>query len=150
MAYVSVADLRARLGAPLYARLTDRAGGASADDNVGQRIIEEAEAEVDALLAARYRTPLDLAAHPELAALLRARVLDLAEYFAWKSSPFVSDPPQRVKEICAAARGWLAAVAAGGAALPAQVTPAGPAREDGAPRASSRPRVFTGVELDGL
>lgn len=150
MAYVSVADLSARLGAPLYARLTDRAGGASADDTVGQRIVDEAEAEVDALLAPRYRTPLDLAAHPELAPLLRARALDLAEYIAWKSSPFVSDPPQRVKEVYAAARGWLAAVAAGAAALPAQVAPAGPARGEGAPRASSQPRVFTSAELDGL
>jgi len=150
MAYVSVGDLRARLGAPLYARLTDRAGGASPDDGVGQRIVAEAEAEVDALLAPRYRTPLDLAAHPELTGVLRARVLDLAEYLAWKSSPFVADLPQRVKEIYAAARDWLAAVATGAAALPADGPPASPGRADGAPRASSRPREFTGVELDGL
>lgn len=150
MAYVTTQQLGMRLGAALYARLTDRVNGTTGDEAVAQQIIDEAEAEADSYLARRFRTPVDLAAHPELGGVLEARVLDLAEYNAWKSSPFVSDPPQRVHALQQTALRWLKDMAAGRVALPAAGPPASATAEDNAPRYSTQPRTFTSSELDGL
>lgn len=150
MPYITTTHLATRLGADLYARLTDRAAGTTADSAVAQQIIDEAAAEADALLAARYATPVDLTEHPELAELLAARVLDLAEYNAWKSSPFVTAVPDRVSGLHDAAVRWLRDVARGALPLPADVSPA--TAPDRAPhlRIVSSPRTFTADELDGL
>lgn len=150
MPYITTTDLAARLGAELYARLTDRVAGTTADAAVAQQIVDEAAAEADALLAARYATPVDLAAHSELADLLAARVLDIAELNAWKSSPFVTAIPDRVRALYDAAVRWLHDVSRGAVPLPAPVAPASLAR--GAPhlRIVSTPRTFTADELDGL
>ncbi len=150
MAYVSVTELRARLGSSIYARLTDRLHGTDADDSVGQQIVNEAEAQVNNYLAARYATPIDLGAHPELADVLAARVLDLAEYLAWRSSPFVSDVPERVRMLWHEASRWLEALAAGRIPLPSDGPPASRTAEDDTPRARSAPRKFSAQELDGL
>ncbi len=150
MAYVTIAQLSARLGSTLYARLTDRVNGTTADDTVAQQVVEEAEAEADSYLARRYQTPLDLSAHPELANVLQVRVLDLAEYGTWKSSPFVSDPPQRVHSLARAAVNWFADVASGRLALPAASAPAPTTATDDGPRVSASERKFTAGELDGL
>jgi phage gp36-like protein len=143
VAIITIAHLRERLGAPLYARLTDRTNGTTADDAVAQQLIDEAEAAAQAYLARRFPTPLDAGGQPP-AAVLAARVLDLAEYGAWRSSPFVSDPPGRVKALYAEALRWLEGVARGTLDLPAPGCPSGGARSAGAPR------VFTAAELDGL
>ena len=79
MAYITTDQLSQRLGATLYARLTDRVNGTTADAGIAQQIVDEAAAEADSYLARRYQTPVDLAAHPELAAVLQLRVLGLAE-----------------------------------------------------------------------
>ncbi len=150
MAYVTTTQLSARLGATLYARLTDRVNGTTADSSVAQQIIDEAEAEADGYLAVRYATPVDLSARPELSGVLEARVLDLAEHGAWRGSPFVNAPPQRVLDVYRAAVGWFTAVAAGEFALPAAAPPAGPAAADDSPRYAGEARVFTREELDGL
>lgn len=150
MAYITTTDLSARLGATLYARLTDRVHGTTADNDVAQQIVAAAEAEADSYLAKRYATPLDLVAQPELVGVLQARVLDLAEHAAWKSSPFVSDPPQRIRMLYATALAWFEAVARGAVTLPAAVPPASSTADDAGPRYSAQPRVFTAVELDGL
>lgn len=150
MAYITTGQLSQRLGATLYARLTDRVSGTTADDTIGQQIIDEAEAEANSYLAQRYATPVALAEHPELAALLELRVLDLAEFAAWKSAPFVSDPPQRVHKLYATALRWFEDVARGRLALPAAALPDGPTAlgDEAAFRAGVR--SFTADELDGL
>lgn len=150
MAYVTTGQLESRLGAPLYARLTDRASGTTADETVAAQIVAEAQAEADSFLARRYATPVDLAAHPELAAILEARVLDLAEWLAWKSSPFVSDCPQRVYRLHEAARRWFEDVARGRTTLPASSPAAGPTACENGPRYRGGRRVFAADELDGL
>lgn len=53
MAYVTTTQLSNRLGSTLYARLTDRVNGASADATVAQQIVDEAEAVADSYLATR-------------------------------------------------------------------------------------------------
>jgi len=150
MPYITTTDLSARLGATLYARLTDRVNGTTADTSVAQQIVDEAQAEADSYLAGRYATPIDLTAHPELADLLTARVLDLAEFGAWKSSPFVSDPPHRVHVLHDTAARWFADVASGGIVLPATAPPRASIARDDAPCYSERTRPFTANELDGL
>lgn len=150
MAYVTTTQLSARLGSAMYARLTDRVNGATADSAVAQQIIDEAAAEADSYLAVRYATPVDLSARPELADMFEARVLDLAEYAAWKASPFVSDLPQRVQRIYAAAISWFTAVAAGQVDLPAAAAPSSRTATDDSPRYAADERRFTHDELDGL
>ncbi|HPC22448.1 MAG TPA: DUF1320 family protein, partial [Phycisphaerae bacterium] len=60
MAYITAADLSRRLGATLYARLTDRENGTTANAAVAETIVAEAESEANSYLAARYATPVSL------------------------------------------------------------------------------------------
>jgi phage gp36-like protein len=150
MAYVTTAQLQARLGSALYARLTDRVNGTTADGTVAQQIVEEASAHADGFLAVRYATPVDLMEHPELVMSLSARVLDLAEYLAWRASPFVGDVPERVRLVHIEAQRWLESVAAGRVHLPAAAPPASRVAEDDGPRFRSSRRRFSDGELDGV
>ncbi|MBU0638054.1 MAG: DUF1320 domain-containing protein [Planctomycetes bacterium] len=150
MAYVTTTQLSQRLGATLYARLTDRVNGTTADTTVAQQIVAEAEAEADSYLARRYATPVDVSGHAELADVLAARVLDLAEYGAWKSSPFTNRVAARVMDIQAAAVAWLEQVARGELDLPAATVLASPTAQDNGPRFTAETRKFSGDELDGL
>lgn len=150
MAYITIAKLKDRLGLTLYARLTDRMAGAAANDTVGQQIIDQAEAEMNSHLSARFQTPLNLASQPELTSLLESRALDLAEHVAWRGSPFVGDVPDRVRQVYDSAIAWLLAVARGEVELPSlAASPLSPVR-DASPRVSARDRTFTAEELDGL
>jgi phage gp36-like protein len=150
MPYVTTTQLRDRLGTALYARLTDRVNGTTASDTVAQQIIEEAEAEANSYLARRYATPVDLAAHPEIADALEGAALDLAEHRAWRTSPFASAIPARVELAYEAARQWLSAVAAGAVDLPGSSPLPPRTSENDGPRFTAQPRRFTSQELDGL
>lgn len=150
MAYITTTQLQSRLGSTLYARLTDRVSGTTADGSVAQQIVDEAEALANAHLAKRYATPIDLTAHPELADVLEARVLDLAEYLAWRDSPFVNDIPERVRLLYEESSQWFGSIAAGEIDLPASSPPASRTGVDDSPRFTEPPRRFTHDELDGL
>lgn len=150
MAYITITQLSARLGSTIYARLTDRVAGTTADAVVAQQVVDEAEAEADSYLAQRYATPVSLAEHPELAAVLAARVLDLAEYVAWKGSPFVSELPDRVQRLYDGAIAWLQRVAAGDWPLPATSPPAPRVAVTDGPQYRATPRTFTHDELEGV
>lgn len=150
MAYITLQQLKDRLGAALYARLTDRVAGEAADDGVGQRIVAEAEAETNSRLAVRFATPVDLSANPELADVLAARVLDLAEAIAWHSSPFMGDVPDRVRVLRTDAVMWFDDVGRGRVQLPAATLPRSAIAVDDTARVTSAERVFTADELDGL
>ena len=150
MAYITTSQLSERLGPALYARLTDRVAGAVADESIAARLVADAEAEANTYLASRYATPVDVVAHPEVADVLMARVLDLAEYAAWWGSPFVTDPPTRVHALRATAVSWFQAVAAGRMDLPAARPLGAPTAVDDGPRFTAAPRTLTAEELDGL
>jgi phage gp36-like protein len=151
MAYITITQLQSRLGSTIYARLTDRIGGTTANAAVAQQLIDEAEGLADSYLAARFATPIDLAAHPELTDVLTGRVLDLTEYLAWRNSPFVSDLPERIRLLGDEATRWFSGVAAGWQELPASSPPAPtPLARSDSPLSASRPRLFTREELDGL
>lgn len=150
MAYAVAADLLARVGEVLYARLTDRTDGVAGDTAVASAIVTEAEALVNAELARRYATPLDLTASPELAEVLKARTIDLAEYLAWRGSPFVTDIPQRVRLLYDGVQRWLDDIAQGRLLLPS-ATPLPPtAAIDAGPVYSSAPRAFSADELEAF
>ncbi len=150
MPYALTSELNDRLGDGLYARLTDRDAGATASALVAQQILDEAEAVANAYLSQRYRTPIDLTAHPELTMLLRTRTLDLAEFLAWKSTPFFGDVPDRVRVTYEDALRWFETVAKGSLPLPAARILSQRTAEDDAPRYRSEARQFTRAELDGL
>ena len=150
MAYITTTDLSARLGGTIYARLTDRTNGTTADGTVAQQIVDEAQAEADSYLSRRYATPVDLTAHPELANVLALRTLDLAEYAAWKGSPFVNELPSRVKLLYEQARRWFEDVSSAEIDLPASGLLPSRVAEDDSPRYSAAARPLTAEELDGL
>ena len=150
MAYITTTDLSARLGSVIYARLTDRTNGTTADSAVAQQIVDEAQAEADSYLSRRYATPVDVTAHPELADVLALRTLDLAEHAAWKGSPFVNDLPGRVKLLYEQAQRWFESVAAAEIDLPASGLLPSRVAEDDSPRYRAGARPFTADELDGL
>ena len=91
MAYITNADIEERLGAQTYVQLTDDDGDAVADVGVVDEARLGAEGEVNSYLARRYRVPIDLAAHAELADLLATITLDLVEFRLHSRRPPVSD-----------------------------------------------------------
>ncbi len=150
MSYITTTNLSDRLGATIYARLTDRVAGTSANATIAQQIVDEAEAEANSYLAERFATPLDLALRPELANVLRRRVLDLAECAAWRGSPFIGSLPERVQQLYEDAVTWFRDLGSGRAQLPAAAPPAGATAIGDGPQFSAAPRTFTAGELDGL
>ncbi len=150
MAYVTTTQLKQRLGNSIYARLTDRVNGATEDNTVGQQIVDEAEGIANSHLSRRYATPIDLVVHPELSDVLTARVLDLAEHIAWRSSPLVASIPDRVLFLFEEAGRWYDAVARGKLDLPAAAPPASRTAVNDAPRVTSTPRSMTHDQLEGL
>lgn len=116
MAYITNEDIEARLGSDTYVQLTDDAGSGVADEGVVNESRLGAEGEVDSHLARRFRVPIDVTAHAELAGLLAAVALDLAEYrLRMRRPPVAEDMVRRRRE----AIDWLEGVASGRVELPA-------------------------------
>ena len=116
MAYITNTDIESWLGAETYIELTDDAGSGVADVAKVNEARLGAEGEADSYLATRYRTPVDVSGHPEVAAVLRAFVLDLAAYRLHSRRPPVPDDVVRRHEEAVT---WLARVASGIVQLPA-------------------------------
>lgn len=76
MAYATESDLNNRLGGELAVLLADEDGDGAADTAILQAALDDAAAEIDATLAARYATPVSPA--PPLLTRLNT---DLAVYF---------------------------------------------------------------------
>ena len=113
MAYITNADIEARLGSATYVQLTDDSEGVANEARLG------AEGEVDSYLACRYAVPVDVTAHPELAGPLKSLTLDLVEYRLWSRQPPVDDI---VVQKQARALTWLKGVAGGTIDLPSATT----------------------------
>lgn len=150
MAYITTNQLKSRLGDTIYARLTDRIAGVTANATIAQEIVDQAEAIADSYLAVRFATPVNLVERPELATILAARVLDVAEGIAWRGSPFASDVPDRVRLVVDQAERWLRDVSAGAIALPAAAVPNAAVAVNDGPRFSASERVFSAEDLEGL
>ncbi|TCS69766.1 phage gp36-like protein [Sulfuritortus calidifontis] len=79
MPYATAADLITRYGEDELIQLTDRVGAGVVDTAIVSRALDDAEAEIDGYLAARYRLPL-----PTTPALLARIACDIARYRLWE------------------------------------------------------------------
>lgn len=155
MAYATLADLKARLGSATsppgpYQRLTDRTAMTTADDAVGQALLDEAAGVVSAYLAGRYAVPVDASSDMGLAAFLRGTTLDLAEYRAWQSSPIRKEMPGSVQAAYDNAIALLRRIADGDLPLPSAAALPGSTATGTTAEAVGTPRVFTNEAMEGL
>ncbi|GIK17277.1 MAG: hypothetical protein BroJett003_22410 [Planctomycetota bacterium] len=147
MAYITNADIEARLGAAVYVQLTDDDGDGEADAAVVDEIRLAAEGEVNSYLAQRYAAPIDAGAFPELSALLKSVTLDVAEFRCRARRPPVAEDARRLYD---SARGWLADVAAGAVQLPSASAVASAVNRGAVAATTGRARVLTDGELDAV
>ncbi len=144
MAYINNADIEQRLGSGAYVQLTDDDQDGSADVGVVDEARLGAEGEVNGYLARRYQVPIDLTAHPELAAVLASITLDVAEYRLRLRRPPVSEDARRrfLQTI-----EWLGRVADGKADLPSEGAVAASAARGTVAATTGEGRVLTRDEL---
>ena len=81
MSYVTKQDLIDRFGEEELIQLTDRAGAGVIDDQVLNRAIADADAEIDGYLAGRYVLPLAV-----VPASLGRIAADLARYYLYEDA----------------------------------------------------------------
>ena len=80
--YASQAELQTRFEDTAEVEfLTDKAEAAGVDTDVLDDVLEAAEAEIDAALSKRFKTPVNITSNTPLTALLKRKTLDLAEYY---------------------------------------------------------------------
>ena len=123
MSYATLDDLKQRLGSDPdlkvgYEQLTDRTGGTTADDAVGQEVLDAAHGDVNGWIAKRYAVPVDVSSDATLAQKLEGITLDIAMYRAFALAAPRITVPERVADIYADAIKWLVEVAKGKATLP--------------------------------
>ncbi len=147
MAYVTNNDIEERLGTAAYIQLTDDTGSGSADIDKVDEARLGAEGEVNSYLGRRYAVPIDLAAHAEVADVLKSFVLDLVEYRLHSRRPPV---PGAVSSKRNQAIAWLDRVAKADVILPSVEPIAENPAKGLAAETSSNERVFTRDELDNL
>lgn len=149
MSYATLDNLKERLGKD-YARLTDRSAATTADDDVGQAILDGAHGTIDGYLAKRFRVPVDATGDTSLSQFLLKHVLNLAVFDAWESNPFRKDIPERVKYSYEQTIRLLRDIAAGKAELPG--ASAIPSANVSGPAASvtGHQQIFTEDGLKGL
>lgn len=144
MAYITNADIEERLGSDTYVQLTDDDGDQVADVGVVDEARLGAEGEVNSYLARRYRAPIDLATHADLANLLASVTLDLVEYrLRVRRPPVGDDARRRYTE----ALEWLTRVADGRIDLPSATPVAGSTGRGALGETTSEERLLTRDEL---
>lgn len=145
MAYITNNDIEERLGTLAYVQLTDDGGTGSADLDKVAEARSGAEGEADSYLATRYAVPVDLLAEPQIAAVLKSFVLDIAEYRLHNRRPPVpADVARRRNEAIA----WLQRVATGAVQLPATVMRAANAALGTIAETAGPARMFTRDNLE--
>lgn len=144
MSYITNADIELRVGAAAYAQLADDDGDAVADEAVINEVRLSAEAEVNSYLARRYAVPVDVSGDPELAGLLAAVTLDIAEFRLRARRPPVAEDVRRRHEQTLA---WLMRIAAGVVQMPALAAVAGPTAGGMIARSVGEPRLLSRDEL---
>lgn len=117
MSYATIVELGARIGADELLALTDRERTGLVDEAVAQRALDDADAEIDTYLGARYTLPL--AAVP---VLLSRLACDVARYRLWSA-----DASTEVRARYDDALRLLARLADGSVALAVQPPAAGAA-----------------------
>ena len=130
MSYASAEQVKERHGADAVLLLADRDGDGAADDGVIERALEDASAEIDTYLAAKYDLPL-----AETPAVLTRLAADIAVYRLAAEADRATDERRRRYEDAVA---LLKRIAKGEASL-GLASPGAPSRA----MSTSRPRRFT-------
>jgi len=147
MGYATNADVEERLGTALYVQLTDDTGTGSADTDKVTEARQGAEGEVNSYLGRRYSVPVDVAAHAEVAGVLKSVTLDLVEFRLHERRPPVPEDVRRKRD---AAVKWLEMVASGAVVLPAGSELAGNPALGISGRVVGAERVLTREEMGNL
>jgi phage gp36-like protein len=130
--YATTAELQTRFeNAAEIEILTDVIVGGGVDEDVLTDVVEAAEGDINSRIGRRYATPVDTSIDTEIAALLKRKTLDLAEYYLYRRGDEASEmkalQAQRVFD-------WADGVARGEYVLPGAATPASTASDE--PRAA--------------
>lgn len=147
--YATVEELTAKLGSGVYAQLTDRVNSTTADDDVGQQLLDAAETRLHMALGGRYRTPFDPSLDAALAAALRTLTLDLAAYQAYVEHPDKPEPRRGVVDAHRETLKYLDDIAAGKKALPGLAVIAGAVSTGHKPTAIGEAKVFSMEKMRG-
>lgn len=146
MSYITNNDIELRLGAAAYVQLTDDDGNGVADTAVVDEARLAADGEVNGYLARRFAVPIDTAAHPELADVLKSVTLDVAEHRLRARRPPV--PPDATRRYVQTIE-WLQAIAQGAINLPSQSEPAPNPAQGPSAQTAGEHRILTHDELRG-
>lgn len=119
MSYIVNQDIIDRVGTATAAQLTTDSGS-TPSQTVLDEVRQSSLGEVDSYLSRRYATPVDLTAHPEIAATLKGFTLDVAEYRLRSRRQPV---PDGVQAMYKSAVDWLTKVSKGSILLPADSAP---------------------------
>ncbi len=147
--WITSSDLSARLGSARYVELFDDDGNGTADAAAVAATIESAEGEFNSYAGRRYNLAalaVAAAADTTLAAVLRARCLDVAEIRSERRRPRAV--PETVKQQYDEAVRWLRDVADGRVSLGSDALLTESASSAG--QSGGATRVFTRDEMDGL
>ncbi len=126
MTYATLAEFKTRLGSSAfgpaagYEALTDRVNSTTANDAVGQEILDGAHGILHFFLVGRYEVPLDTTDDPTLATFLKETVLTLAAYLAWQTHPARDRMKESVSSAYTNTTGMLGRIAAGTHPLPSE------------------------------
>jgi phage gp36-like protein len=149
MAYATLDDLKTLLGAD-YGPLTDRQAFTTANDTVGQEIVDAAAGLFDGYVAKRYAVPVAVAGDTTLAAAVKFHVLRLAQKIAWENCPPRRTVPPRVEEAYKATIEWLKTVASGGVSLPGASEIAAATADGAGATAIGHTRITTEDDMEDL
>ena len=132
MTYATQTHMIERFGADSIEALTDHEGTGQIDPEVLDRALEDADAEIDAILTKRYAVPLTV-----VPAHVVRIACDLARF-----NLYDHDVPEAVQTLRDSALAWLRDVAMARADLPGVAEKTG-AASAGSPQISSGERVFS-------
>lgn len=156
MAYATLQNLKDRLGSStspvgMYQRLTDRVSLATANDTVGQELVDQAEGVINGYLAGRYLTPVNVAVDAALATTLRDLTLAIAGFKAYTTHPVLAaQVAAAVRAAYDEAISLLKRIADGKAALPGAVEIPSPVSSGSPATAAGSPRVTTDDNMAGM
>ncbi len=115
MAYITNVDIEQWVGTTTLVELTDDTGAGSVDVTRVDASRLGAEGEADSYLATRYAVPIDVSSEPDLEAVLKIFILDLAAYrLHGRRPPVPADVVRRREEAVA----WFLRAASGDVQLP--------------------------------
>lgn len=137
MSYIVNQDIIDRVGPDAAVQLTTDSGSV-ADSDVLDEVRKGAEGEVNGYLANRYKVPVDLSAHADIADTLKSFTLDIAVFRLHARRPPVSEDIRTARDDAVK---WLRDVAAGTIVLPASITPASTTSDDPTPTGGGSPAI---------